>query len=731
MAVAPEQFCFGRWELDLQRRTLRADGAPVELKGRGFDLLALLVSRHGQAVPRDEIFARVWPGITVGENNLTVQISNVRKVLEDGGEDGGRLIVTVPGRGYKFAGEIAAPVALPEAVSTTRVIDLPAPLPAPTLPARRGSAIGWSRRWGIGAAVFAVSLVLVLGAFLERPAPAAPRLSIAVLPFRNLSPDRTQTYLADALTDDLTTDLAHIPGSTVIARESADVFRGQATLAQKIGAALHVRYLVDGSLHVEDGQYSVNVQLIDARNGRHLWASRLPPVQGKLAEVRDEIVHQIATSLGFQLDQVEGARSLGDRPNDPDALDLFLRARAVLDWDSSLAGLSHAQHMLEQAIAQQPRFGDALAQLGAMLLIKVHDSEDPDSDHDLAEAHEMITRALAITPHNALALAAQGRSLEMSGDCAGASASARTAQAMESSNVSARAVLASCAQSEGRLDEAAAQTQAILRLAPNSPLSGARLVTLGFLRLVQGQVSESLDLVHQALAGDEDNAAGDVMGLVEVGRLLLIAGLEMSDRHEAAQAAWQHFDALRPHRTVWRVSGLFYRVFKTMPGFQRMLDALARAGMPRTADEHAVAGRPNAGCDGMDFDETPGALPGGQVLDTDRLARLMASSHPLVIDLGRGVAVPPGAAWLDRDRSNESPLAFAQRAAAAAYGGQSGGATDGKKTIVVMSEGVYGCTAYTVASTLVAEHSAKVAWYRGGEEDWAASREPSSDRRTK
>ncbi len=81
MEIAPQKFCFGRWQLDLQRRTLCADGTPVDLRGRGFDLLALLVEHAGEPVTREAIFAKVWPNLTVGESNLTVQISNLRKVL--------------------------------------------------------------------------------------------------------------------------------------------------------------------------------------------------------------------------------------------------------------------------------------------------------------------------------------------------------------------------------------------------------------------------------------------------------------------------------------------------------------------------------------------------------------------------------------------------------------------------------------------------------------------------
>ncbi len=368
------------------------------------------------------------------------------------------------------------------------------------------------------AAVAATFLLVLSGAALVwRAPPTAPRLSIAVLPFRSLGTDTGQADLADALTDDLTTDLAHIPASTVIARESADVWRGKAATVQQIARSLRVRYIVEGSIMKEESQYHVNAQLIDADTGAHLWASRFEAPQGRLGDVRDAIVRKLATQLGFQLEQVESARSINDRPDDPDALDLFFRARALLNANDSLSSLIQAQALLEQALKQQPSFADAAAELGAMLLEKLEDMDDVDEIKDLAEAHKVLAEALKLAPRNSKALAAHARELAIRGLWVEAAYSARTALSIEPSNVDALAVLSRCLRSQGRLEEAASAIHDILRLTPDSVSNWQRYVTLSYIMLLQSKTRELIDLAHIAMAGDDTIVSTSSFGRVRMG----------------------------------------------------------------------------------------------------------------------------------------------------------------------------------------------------------------------
>ena len=726
MLAASPQYRFGKWKVDPQHRMLCADGAPVPLNGRAFDILVLLILHRDRVVSRDEIVAHVWNGLVVGENNLTVQMSTLRRVLGSD-ENGAPLIVTVAGRGYRFAGDVedeqttvfASSVAAQRRVAHGTESDVIA----------AGVPVARERKWMVWAAVCStVTLLMVGGAALHfwHPVRSAPRLSVAVLPFRSLSADRSQDYLADALTDDLTTDLAHIPRAIVIARESSASWRDRLVEIQQIGRSLNVRYILEGSLQVVDGQYHVNAQLIDAGSGAHLWADRFNQASGYILDVQNAIVRHIASALDFQLVNEESARSIHDRPTDPDALDLFFRARATLDRDDSLAGYAQAQSMLEHAIALQPDFGDALAELGATLLTKVRDMEDPNADADFAEARRAIRRALDVSPRNTRALAAEARSLSVLGKFDDAAVNARAALAVEPSSVEAESVLSVCAQAEGRLDEAVQRIEAILQLAPSSSYNKSRYLTLGVILLIEGRVKEASVRLHQAVAADNDDVVKDSMGRVEVARLMLIAASQMSGEFAEASRRYKAYQTDWPNRTEWRIAELFPRNYANVPGFLRVLNALTGAGMPLHADENRLDLTSEASCRGSDFDTTPNTIKGGHIWDTATLAKqLRLDRSLLLLDLGRGAADPPNAIFYEEGTTPETATDFAMRV----VDEQAGHNWD--VPVAVMGDGMYGCSAYQAATKLVAKGYRNIAWYRGGEEAWAAAAMPSTDRRSR
>src|SRR5262249_48725718 len=128
-----------------------------------------------------------------------------------------------------------------------------------------------------------------------------PRLSFVVLPFENLSRDPEQEYFADGITDDLTTDLSRISGSFVIARNTAFIYNGKPVDVKQIGHDLGVRYVIEGSVWRSGERVQVNVQLIDAETGAHVWADRLDTDRQDLAEPQSEITWRLARSLNIEL----------------------------------------------------------------------------------------------------------------------------------------------------------------------------------------------------------------------------------------------------------------------------------------------------------------------------------------------------------------------------------------------------------------------------------------------
>jgi adenylate cyclase len=255
-----------------------------------------------------------------------------------------------------------------------------------------------------------VALVLVAGGawyFLaaNHPAPvvastpppaAAAHLSLVVLPFTNLSGDASQDYFADGVTENLTTDLARIRDSFVIARNTAFTFKGKAVDAKEIGRELGVRYVLEGSVQRDQGRVRVNVQLIDAQSGAHIWADRFEEDVADLFKLQDQVVARLANTLGNELIKAE-ARA-GKRIANLDAFDLTMRGRAL---QGSARENNNARRVLyEQALAIDPEDAGALAGDAATYMYdKIAGWASADVDYD-AKVLGQTDRAIAIAPND-------------------------------------------------------------------------------------------------------------------------------------------------------------------------------------------------------------------------------------------------------------------------------------------------------------------------------------------
>lgn len=149
------------------------------------------------------------------------------------------------------------------------------------------------------------------------------RLSIVVLPFANMSRDPEQEYFVDGVTESLTTDLSRIHGSFVIARNTAFTFKGKSVDITRIGEELNVRYALEGSVQRGGDRVRVNVQLVSAETGAHLWAERFDKPVEDIFEMQDQIVSRLARALDVQLVAAE-ARSAAHKIN-PDSMDLYFQ----------------------------------------------------------------------------------------------------------------------------------------------------------------------------------------------------------------------------------------------------------------------------------------------------------------------------------------------------------------------------------------------------------------------
>ena len=155
---------------------------------------------------------------------------------------------------------------------------------------------------------------------------SAPRLSIVVLPFANIGGDPEQEYFVDGVTESLTTDLSRISGSFVIGRNTAFTYKGKHVDLKQIGRELNVRYVLEGSVQRGGNRMRVNVQLIDAETGNHLWAERFDKPVADLFDMQDEIVARLANQIGTELIIAEARRA--ERSPHPDSMDLYFQGMA-------------------------------------------------------------------------------------------------------------------------------------------------------------------------------------------------------------------------------------------------------------------------------------------------------------------------------------------------------------------------------------------------------------------
>ena len=305
----------------------RESGEAIPLTRGEFALLRVFVARPGRVLSRDTLLdALANRRFGPFDRSVDMQVARLRRKIEPDPKEP-RLIVTVPGEGYRFDGLMKTfqsrrelSIAIPASETDER---RPEQEPERRAPSEHpGSAVakpigeakppephGRPRFALIGAGIVALILIAA-GAwnFLAANRSATPRASIVVLPFVNLSADASQDYIVDALTGELTTTISRFPDSVVIARGTAFTYKGKAVDAKAIGRDLGVRYILEGSVQPVGAQVRVNVQLIDAESGAHLWADQFDTVRAELLQTQDEIVIRLARAAGLQLIAADAAR---------------------------------------------------------------------------------------------------------------------------------------------------------------------------------------------------------------------------------------------------------------------------------------------------------------------------------------------------------------------------------------------------------------------------------------
>jgi TolB-like protein/class 3 adenylate cyclase len=296
----------------------------------------------------------------------------------------------------------------------------------------------------------------------------APRLSIVVLPFSNLSGDPSEDYFADGITEDLTTDLSRIAGSFVISRNTAFTFKGKAVDVRHIGRELGVRYVLEGSVRRMGGTVRVNAQLIDAGTGAHLWAEQMDVAHSTLATLQDNfgIANRLARMLSVELVNVEGRRP----PRaDPDAVDLTMRGWSILYGGPNKEDVQRSITLFEDALRLDPENSQARVGLVQALTLVYRNRWDPEPAKVLARADEAATRAIAAVPNYAHAHYVKAEILGLSNRFDAALATYDRAIALDHNHTAAYVGRARNLIAIGWAAEALAPVEKAIRLSPRDP----------------------------------------------------------------------------------------------------------------------------------------------------------------------------------------------------------------------------------------------------------------------
>jgi adenylate cyclase len=359
----------------------------------------------------------------------------------------------------------------------------------------------------------------------------APRLSIVVLPFANLSDDREQRYFADGITEDLTTDLSRIAGIFVISRNTAFTYRNKPVETKQIGRELQVRYVLEGSIRRSGNQVRINAQLIDAETDAHLWAERLDSMMGDLFSLQNEITSRIAVALNLELVRLEAARSI----NNPDAFDYVLRGRAALSRRPTTASYSEAVELFESALALDPLSVEAQSLLATVLANRVLNHMTETTGTDLKRAERLVAHALDASTRSSPVHYAKGQLLRAQDRHQEAIPEYETALALDRNCVAALAALGECKLYMGDIEEVIPLQEQAIRLSPRDPLIAVWYFWIGQAHLIQSRVGEAilwfekarranpeLPYIHSHLAaayGLKGDAEGAAAELAEARRL--------------------------------------------------------------------------------------------------------------------------------------------------------------------------------------------------------------------
>jgi TolB-like protein/class 3 adenylate cyclase len=371
--------------------------------------------------------------------------------------------------------------------------------------------------------------------------PGPPRLSMVVLPFANIGGDPEQEYFADGVTESLTTDLSRIAGAFVIARNTAFTYKGMPFDVKTIGRELGVRYVLEGSVQRGGNRMRVNVQLIDAESGAHLWAERFDKPLADLFDMQDEIVARLAGTLSAHLVAAEARRA--ERAPDPDSMDLYFQGMASINRGETPEYAAQAKEFFARALALDP--GNVEALVGGAFVDSVVGAHmfSNDRAERLAAAEAAATKVLSLAPNHAWAHMILGNVQIFTNRPLQGIAQCERALGLDRNLAMAHAYIGNAKICIGRSEEMEAHVLEALRLSPRDTTAYVWMAGAGVAKLYLGADEAAVAWLRRAIENNRNQA---------IAHFWLAAALALLDRVDEARAAAQAGLALDPAFAVTR-----------------------------------------------------------------------------------------------------------------------------------------------------------------------------------
>jgi TolB-like protein/class 3 adenylate cyclase/Flp pilus assembly protein TadD len=400
--------------------------------------------------------------------------------------------------------------------------------------------------------------------------PSAPRLSIVVLPFANIGGDPEQDYFVDGVTENLTTDLSRIAGSFVIARNTAFTFKGKAVDVKQIGHELNVRYVLEGSVQRGGNRLRVNVQLIDAETGNHLWAERFDKPVVDLLDMQDEIVSRLANALDTQLVVAEARRA--ENVLHPNSMDLYFQGRAC--WNKGLTAeyLTQARGYFEGALALDPGNIEALVGTAQVDSALGANSFTDDRVARLTAAETVSIEVLSLAPTQAVAHLVLGLVQILTNRASQGIAECERALALDRNLATAHAFIGYAKIGLGRAEETEAHILEALRISPRDILAYQWMMFAGNANLLLTSDADAVAWFRRCLEANRN---------IPAAHFYLAAALALLGDADQARSAAKAGSALNLGFTIhtYRSSALSDNP-TYLAGRERVCEGLRLAGIP-------------------------------------------------------------------------------------------------------------------------------------------------------